>query len=48
MSKQNLALATQGDLLIVLRRMTIKALMEMREATGETDFTDTLSAFYFS
>ncbi|EOX3832337.1 MULTISPECIES: hypothetical protein [unclassified Vibrio] len=48
MSKQNLALATQDDLLIALRRMTTKALMEMREAAGETDFTDTPSAFYFS
>ncbi|EGQ7681763.1 hypothetical protein LIX82_001818 [Vibrio parahaemolyticus] len=48
MSKQNVALANQDDLLIVLRRMTTKALMEMREATGETDFTDTPNAFYFS
>ncbi|ENJ1575792.1 hypothetical protein AB0485_003974 [Vibrio parahaemolyticus] len=48
MSKQNVALANQDDLLIVLRRMTTKALMEMREATCETDFTDTPNAFYFS
>lgn len=41
-------LTGQKDLIIVLRRMTNKALRDMREDTQETDFTDNESAFHFS
>ncbi|WP_432773884.1 hypothetical protein [Vibrio parahaemolyticus] len=43
------ALNGHDDLVIVLRRMTNRALREMsNELGGERDFTDSASAFYFS
>lgn len=38
----------QNDLIIVLRRMTNKALIDMRKDTQESDFTDNEAAFHFS
>lgn len=46
--KKQVSLESQDDLKIVLRRMTNKALRELREETGLTDFTDSQSLFHFT
>ncbi|WP_217521874.1 hypothetical protein [Vibrio metschnikovii] len=48
MAQKKVVLDSQDDLKTVLRRMTTKVLRELRESTGQTNFTDCRSLFQFS